>query len=284
MTEAPTLKPFDKKWLDRRGGYYTLVTPDVAAELMSRNTNNRAIKKQKISQYARDMEDGAWNPDASELKFDRDGNLIDGQNRLLAAIQADVPFPTYVRTGLDPVAFNYIDTGAVRTTGDVFKRAGVTDYHAVASAVSLRARYESVLEDGQTIIDRRLPLTRHQALEYYQEHPAIEMMTPLGRSIYTHAPGITRAVWIAGLSMMAEREQEAARRFGAQFIAGEPVPQLLALMRYAMASIPAGNGLKYRNAGLRHLTALVKTWNAIRRNEELLRLTIREDEKPVAAV
>lgn len=283
MTET-SLKPFDKRWLDKRGGYYTLITPEVAAELMSRNTNNRAIKKQKISQYAKDMEDGAWNADASELKFDRDGNLIDGQNRLMAAIQADVPFPTYVRTGLDPVAFNYIDTGAVRTTGDVFKRHGVTDYHAVASAVSLRARYEAVLAAGQTILEKRLPLTRHQALEYYQEHPSMELMTPLGRSIYTQAPSITRAVWIAGLSMMAEKDEDAARRFGASFIAGEPVPQLLALMRYAMSMTPAGNGLRYRNAGLRHLTALLKTWNAIREGRELMRLSIREDDKPVPAI
>lgn len=277
------LKPFDHKWLERRGNFYTLVTPPVAAELMSRNTNNRGIKKHKITQYAKDMADGAWNPDASDVKFDKDGYLIDGQNRLLACIQADVPFPTLVRTGLDPDAFNYIDTGAVRTTGDVFKRAGVTDYFAVASAVSLRARYESILEAGQSVIEKRLPLTRHEALVYFTEHPQMEKFANLGRSMYGTAPGITRAVWIAGLSMFAEKDEEQTRRFAAQFIAGEAVPQLVALMRYAMQATPQA-GVKYRNSGLRHLTAVIKTWNAFRQDKELLRLSIREDEKAVAAL
>lgn len=279
------LKPFDDQWLTRRGNYYALIAPDKAAELMARNENNRAIKQLKIDQYARDMADGAWNPDASDIKFDKDGKLLDGQNRLLACIQADVPFPTFVRTGLDPEAFNFIDTGAVRTTGDVFKRAGVGDYHVVASAVSLRARYESILATGHSIIERRLPLTRHQALGYLSEHPQLEKLAQLGRSMNAQAPGIQRAVWVAGLSMFAEKDEDAARRFAAQFLAEEPVPQLIALMRYAMTTSPSAvqaRQMKYKNAGLRHLTAVVSTWNAVRRGEDLPRLTIKEDAKPEA--
>lgn len=282
---ATELKPFDDLWLQRRGNFLAVISPDKAAELMARNENNRSIKQIKIDQYARDMMDGAWNPDASDIKFDRDGKLIDGQNRLLACIQSDTPFPTLVRTGLDPVAFNFIDTGAVRTTGDVFKRAGVNDYNVVASAVSLRTRYESILAAGQTLVEKRLPLTRHQALEYLSEHPQVEKFAGLGRSMGSTAPGIQRAVWLSSLSMFAERDEDATRRFAAQFIAGEPVPQLVALMRYAMSTSPSAvraNAMRYKNPGLRHLTAVVKTWNAVRQDRELPKLVIREDEKPQA--
>jgi len=281
------LKPFDETWLQRRGNFYALITPEKAAELMTRNENNRSIKQLKIDQYAKDMADGAWNPDASDIKFDKNGKLLDGQNRLLACIQADVPFPTLVRTGLDPEAFNFIDTGAVRTTGDVFKRAGVNDYFVVASAVSLRARYESILATGHSIIERRLPLTRHQALEYLSEHPQLEKFASLGRSMAAQAPGIQRAVFLSGLSMFAEKDEDATRRFAAQFIAEEPVPQLVALLRYAMNTSPSAvqqRTMKYKNAGLRHLTAIVMTWNAIRLNEELPRLVIKEDARPVEAI
>jgi hypothetical protein len=290
MADRPELKPFDKRWLDRRGNFYSLVTPDVAAELMSRNTNNRSIKKQKITQYAHDMGAGKWNPDASDIKFDANGELIDGQNRLLACIQADVPFPTLVRTGLDPEAFTHIDTGAVRTTGDVFKRAGVTDYFVVASAVSLRARYESIVEAGQTIVEKRLPLTRQEALDYLHEHPSVQEFATFGRSMAQVAPSIQRAVWLSGVSMFAERDEDLARRVAGAFVAGDAgsFPQLVPLMRYAMSVTgPKVQDrkvvTKLKNAGLRHLTALVKTWNAIRTDTELVRLTVREDETPEPA-
>lgn len=290
MAESPELKPFDKKWLDRRGNFYALITPAMAAELMTRNTNNRGIKKLKISQYAHDMAAGKWNADASDIKFAKDGTLIDGQNRLLACIQADAPFPTLVRTGLDPEAFAHIDIGAMRTIGDVFKHNGVTDYFVVASAVSLRARYESIVEAGQTILEKRLPLTRQEAMDYLTEHPSVREFASFGRSMAQVAPSIQRAVWVSGVSMFAEKDEDLTRRVAGAFVAGDAqsFPQLIPLMRYAMAVTgPKAQhdyrAVKVRNPGLRHLTALVKVWNAIRTDTELVRLSVREDETPEPA-
>jgi hypothetical protein len=285
---GPDLKPFRMEWLDgRRGNFYAIITPTVAVDLLARNTHNRAKKQLRIDAYAKAMLAGRWNPDSSDIKFDVNGVLIDGQNRLVACIQADVPFPTLVRTGLDPESFKNVDTGAGRSIGDVFRIAGVSDYHNVAAAVSLRARYEALVNAGQTILEKRLPLDRDEATAYLAEHPMVQEMSLPGMALYRIAPGIQRSVWIAGLSMFAEVDEAETRRLAGQFIAGEPVPQLVSLMRYAMATQTPKQqerAVKLKNAGLRHLTAFVMTWNAVRKNEDLPRITIHDDEHAVAVI
>lgn len=289
MTTVQTrseLREFDERWLDKRGNYYCLIAPDKAAELMGRNENNRRIKPLKIAQYAKDMADGVWMADASDIKFSRDGQLLDGQNRLLACIEADVPFPTLVRTGLDPEAQDHMDVGAVRTMGDVFRLHGVPDYNNVSAAVGLRARYEAALEEGQTILEKRQPLTRHQARAYLEEHPMLVEMIKVASGMYGTAPGIQRSVWLAGLSMAAEVDEEVARRFAASFMAGEAKGPVLALMRYAMSTQTPKQqerAVKLKNAGMRHLTAFIKAWVAYSQEQPLDRITIRDDEKVIPA-
>jgi hypothetical protein len=288
--KAPDLRPFDVKWLDRRGNFPAIITPDQAAELMARNVNNRRIKQNKIDQYAQDMAAGKWNPDSSDISFDWFGNLANGQNRLLACIQADVPFGTLVRTGIDPAAVDNMDAGATRTFGDVLKMHAAADPNNVAAAISLRARYESIAEEGGTIIERRLPMTRRQVVEYLTEHPQLEKMISVARNMYQTAPSIQRSVWLAGMSMASEIAEDDARRFAGAFLAGESSgtgDPLLALMRYAMAlQTPAqqARGVKLKNAGIRHLTAFVTAWNAWRSDEKLDRIQIRDNEKVVPAL
>jgi hypothetical protein len=68
-------------------------------------------------------------------------------------------------------------------------------------------------------------------------------------------------VWLAGLSMAAEVDEETARRFAAEFIAGEAYAPVLALMRYAMSTQTPKQqerAVKLKNAGMRHLTAFTQ--------------------------
>lgn len=286
MSGHPELKPFRMEWLDKRGNFYSLITPEMAVDLLALNSHNRTKKPTKINQYAKDMAAGKWHPDASDLKFSEDKILLDGQNRLVACIQADVPFGTLVRTGLDPNAQPHMDTGSLRTLADVFKMSGVSDPNNVAAAISLRTRYESIVESGQTIIEKRLPLTRQEALDYLTEHPQAEKLTGLASSMQRVAPGIQRSVFLAALSMFAEQDEPLARQVASKFIAGDiqgTGDPLLALTRFAASVMtPAEQklGHKRTNAGIRNLTALVKTWNAVAQGAKMDKLVVREDEKP----
>jgi hypothetical protein len=95
------------------------VTPRMAKAWLAKNTEkNRKPKKGKIPMYARDMAAGKWQLTGETIKFDEKGQLIDGQNRLLAVVEADVPVEFHVAYDVSPEAFAVLDSGAARTAAD----------------------------------------------------------------------------------------------------------------------------------------------------------------------
>jgi hypothetical protein len=62
-------------------------------------------------------------------------HLIDGQHRLHAIIQANVPIKSYVVRSITKEAFSVLDSGIKRTMGDEFTFAG--EMNAIALAAGL---------------------------------------------------------------------------------------------------------------------------------------------------
>lgn len=62
------------------------VTPMKAARWLKRNIANRRVSPKVVRNYAGDMSRGEWLLNGEAIKFDRDGNLLDGQHRLGAIV------------------------------------------------------------------------------------------------------------------------------------------------------------------------------------------------------
>lgn len=67
-----------------------VITPEVARKYLERNVNNRNVNKERVSIYARDILAGNWTP-GSSIGFFENGDLADGQHRLLAVVEANTP-------------------------------------------------------------------------------------------------------------------------------------------------------------------------------------------------
>lgn len=294
LRKGGQIQKYDPEWLVRRGNYYTIITPEIAGELLDRNRKNRKPKRRAIAQYAADMMTGEWNADASTIEVDRLGDLINGQNRLMACLEAGVPFPTLLRTGLDPDARNHIDQGARRTSGDTLAMAGLADANVLSAAINIRARYELTVREfgGQQTMSyarsRRISMTHAEVLAYVDAHPSIDGMAGLGRLMAQVGPGVPRSVHIAALSMFAETSEKMAREFAEAFIEGESSgtgDPILALTRYlARAKSPAEMRTKSRNKNLQHLAAFVKAWNAWVQSEKVDKIKVSDHdlfEQPV---
>lgn len=282
--KAVELQAFDPEMLVRRGNYYILITPELAGEwLANRNTKNRKPKRRAISAYIRDMQAGEWNVDASTIEIDRLGQLMNGQNRLMASVEAGTPFPTLLRTGLDPDARFFMDTGVKRTGGDTFLMMELPDPNNIAAAINMRERYErTVREYGgrQTMNPRRIPMTHAELRDYLEDHPAVTAMVNLGVAMQKEGPGVPRSVYIAALSIFAESSEKMAREFADAFIEGKSSgtgDPILALMRYlARAKSPTELRTKSRNRNQQHLAAFVLAWNAWVQSEPLDTLRVRD--------
>src|SRR5256885_4562153 len=67
------------------------ITPKKAAEYLERNTANRPLSAKTVRDFAAAMRRGEWQVTHQGIAFDTTRALVDGQHRLAAIVQADVP-------------------------------------------------------------------------------------------------------------------------------------------------------------------------------------------------
>lgn len=115
---------------------FELITPERAKKMLEKNTMNRMPSKRMVSEYARQMRNGLWYEDTGEsIKIAYDGTLLDGQQRLLALIEADISLNFKIDYDLDKIAFKFIDTGKKRTAGDTFHCLNILNARSIAAGI-----------------------------------------------------------------------------------------------------------------------------------------------------
>ena len=292
---GPEVQEWDPEFMVRRGNYMVLVTPELAQKwLDEHNTNNRKKKPEAITRYAREMEHGRWDADASDIKFSRTMELLDGQNRLHACVQSGVPFPTLIRTGLKLESKTRVDIGIKRTISDTFTLERVPYANNVAAGIQLRLRYEEGESSGSQVgntaaFRRAIKLGPDEALAYLREHPTHQEYGPLADQLYKAGPGVTRTIYFAFLGMAAEKDRADAERFakevlGADWTQGSPTMAWIRYLATLAGSPRTGTLLMVRNASERHLLGLVRCWNAWRMSETLDRIVVRDIDPVVPLV
>ena len=112
------------------------ITPDIAAQMLERNVRNRPLIKRHYASIGDIILQGDYLLNGETIVLDRDGNLLDGQHRLHGCILSGMWFDTIVVRGIDPDAFDTIDGGRARTTGEVLAIDGEANANAVSSAVA----------------------------------------------------------------------------------------------------------------------------------------------------
>ncbi len=112
------------------------VTPDMASQWLEQNKHNRRMSIRTVRRYAHDMLNKQWQITGDAIRFDEDRNLIDGQHRLKACVQANVPFETVVIYSLPSSVQNVLDSGKSRSASDVLQLNGVAN--SVSAAATAR--------------------------------------------------------------------------------------------------------------------------------------------------
>lgn len=98
-------------------------TVEMAEDIISKpSTNYRTIKQNIVKKYADDMKNGNWRFCGDSIRFDRDGNCIDGQHRLRAIIKSGCPQKFVVVEGLDAESAMVMDSGHKRSIEDYLNK------------------------------------------------------------------------------------------------------------------------------------------------------------------
>ena len=137
-----------------------VITPTMALRWLEKNTRNRKINQSRVEQYSRAMKNGEWEFTGDSIKFSKEGDLLDGQHRLWACIEAKKSFPSAVVMDLPGEVMTRIDVGMPRTRGSVLKIRG--EKHARILGAALYWIWK--MERGRQAIKKRALSPTHEEL------------------------------------------------------------------------------------------------------------------------
>lgn len=145
------------------------VTPEMAKAWLGQNTGNfRRATSRTIDAYAADMAAGRWDLNGESIKFHPDGQLVDGQHRLLACIKAQTPFTTIVMWGV--TESRNLDRQRKRRLADYLRHMNETNATNLAAAINVGYKWEQgVYDTGRDDVNP----TMDQALDWLDVHPGI---------------------------------------------------------------------------------------------------------------
>lgn len=248
-----------------------MVTPAMARKWLDKNAdNNRSPKMAKVASYARDMEEGNWQADTGEtVKFDEDGVLIDGQNRLHAVVESGVTVSMDVAYNVPNRAMRVLDTGSARTAADVLKIAGAADRMRCSAIVRWAIMWDAGGHMGHNTGSIR-PTTTEIIERYVREAGAFNAASSRGtdcqrRGLATGGP--------AGVAhyLFSRIDREEARAFFDQYVGGANLPEkgpIVALRNRVLTKLTRAE----------QLALLIRAWNFYRADELVDRLQISRGE------
>ena len=109
------------------------MTPLWAREILEFNSINRPISQQKVNEYANDMENNKFFYTGDSIKISVNGNLLDGQHRLLAIIKSGKAVEMEYIEGLKEEIFRYLDIGKPRSLHDGLSILGYSNASHIAA-------------------------------------------------------------------------------------------------------------------------------------------------------
>lgn len=165
---------------------WTLVTPTMAHAWLGKNMDNRKIRRMRVASYTHDIKNDQWITTHQGVAFDWDGNLRDGQHRLVAIIEADRPLWMLVTHDLDPLSQRHMDRGASRLVSDFIGGVnGAARASAARYLISLRT-LEGVATPAALYRAARA-VTDADIYDFFENEPGLaedmeEISVPAGRA------------------------------------------------------------------------------------------------------
>lgn len=261
----------------KTGGYNfgrELITPEKAAKLLEKNSNNRSVNSRAVARLAAAMRAGEWRFNAQPIQLTLDGLLLDGQHRLMACLASGVSIECLVVWDALPETQETMDMGKARSVADVLRLRGHTNHNAVAAfgrRVALAKKYG--VRAGA--IHTSHEVSNGSVLEAVENVSNLQRYTVGARQV-CHGLGFTAAQigflmwWFDSIDREDSEFFWSKVRTGEGLYEGNPI---YALRRIGLNRETAGIGTnhhQYQTAGL-----VVKAWNKFRRGEEAHRLTFR---------
>jgi hypothetical protein len=249
------------------------ITPQLAEELLRKNKNNRPLRNNYHERMARDMKANAWKLTGDTIKFDKEGNLIDGQHRLWACLDAEVPFDTFVAYDVEEGSFEVVDSGMKRSPSDaVFLRD-----KSQQNPGQLTAAANLLWKHTHKYLQKSSPVrpTTKETLKTIDDNPGLKDSMEAGRSVrHIVSPSVATFLHF----VFSRVDPMGADRFFEGLATGEGLTTGSAVQSLRDRLIRNKTSLaKLRQRDL--LILMIKAWNAFRENRPAPKIPIVRAER-----
>jgi hypothetical protein len=262
------------------------ITPTKAEAWLEANTANRPLSRPTVRAFAEAMKRGEWIVTHQGIAFDTNGVLVDGQHRLAAIIEADLPVELTVFTDVAEGAFDVLDTGKRRNAADVLAIEGEKSSTMLAAMVRTVWLYENRPDLNWS--GGAAGVTNHQIVQTLDAHPKLRDFLAVGDQL-AQATGMIKSAAGASsyLVTQANKRADLTGWFegvvdGAGLAKGDP-RLLFRRVMFSMARKQAGQVLRRRDTR-EHVALYLKAFNAWITDEPItgLRFAPRETMPTVA--
>lgn len=260
------------------------IDPDLARKYLAQAPENqRNINARNYESIYSAMRDGLWEASGDPIRFNEDGQLIDGQHRLQALVASERTYEFVVERGLARTAFSVIDTGAKRTPADLLRIAGYQNTANVASAIRILVGLEWIfggacshtsLGKGSVPPDILLAYAKKNCNELYRS-TKIAAGSKAAKQVCS-PPSVFTALHF----LFSKHDSKSADEFFERLIAGDqfeygtsdPVYQLRNLLIEDRISKHQRRPAFYKAA------VTIKAWNAFQERRRIISLRFSENE------
>lgn len=255
---------------NRYNRYTTTITPEMAKEWLNHNPRNRDLRPTHVEKLARDILLGEWEYNGDPIRFDKDGNLIDGQHRLLAIVATGIPVDSDVIEGMPTSVQERVDTNRWgRTLKDVLKLRGESNATTLAAALNLIFRWQA----GAVRPKAENNPSHGQAIALLEKHPEIRDAVAHGSRLHSLGVRMSTATIAACWYVFSKINDEDCRDFwnavGTGFYIDGTAASVTSgpyrLQRYLTAEMRG----KHRVEQVVKHAVTIKAWNAYRRGADI---------------
>ena len=263
-----------KKIGREHGDLYTMVTPQMAEELLDRNTHNRPLRPGAVEKYARDMKAGRWQKNAQPVTIDWNNAIHNGQHRLFAVVESGVTVPMIVLTGLDPDTVLTVDSGVARNFQDYVALRGdasgqpMKNINNYAAVLRLIWWYENLWPGVRLNASRSGGATHHDLADIAARYPNLSEIVDYVQAKNGPVRNIIKPTAMAFVMAMGAQQYPAEVEHFLQTLwsnEGAPNDPPISLRQRCVTAKLSGHGLDRAT----ELVFYIKAWNAYARGEKL---------------
>lgn len=131
-------------WSDEQTCGKVVITKEIATEMLKYNKHNRKIIKNAVDRYSKSIVDGSFSLSNDMITFNKDGELTNGQHRLMAIQKADTPLEAYVAIDIEQTS--EMDRGQKRN---------IIDNIIITGNIDEKLRNANVIKSCKCLLDHK---------------------------------------------------------------------------------------------------------------------------------